>query len=366
MKKMYIILLAASTMAASLSSCEKESPAVGSTNSKGQDAKLISVADLEPNYVYTLVGTPDKYVQDDGIGDQASFINLFQLAADDGYLYAVDQYIIRKIKISDRSVTTLAGDRLGGLKHVDGLGKEAVFNSPSSLALGPDGNLYVAELGVISKVTKEGKVTTVAGSTRDYQDGPVKTAKFNRLTAISVCEDGTIYVIDNQGPTDYNDFKIRKVSPSGIVSTLTSGPSNIPISSWTIESLSVINGTLYAAGKGIFKISPKGQITTVKENISVFRNGLLALADGGFLVASNNQVQRISASGSVSVFAGIPITDEYAKPMEGPADSVDLHTPSGFILYNNVLYIPVHPHIADLESPYLDQGHVIQMIAFPH
>jgi hypothetical protein len=62
---------------------------------------------------------------------------------------------------------------------------------------------------------------------------------------------------------------------------------------------------------------------------------------------------------------GIPFTDLYAKPAEGPADSVDLHHPYGFTLYNNVLYIPVHPAFPELESPYSQQGHVIQMMALP-
>ncbi len=76
-------------------------------------------------------------------------------------------------------------------------------------------------------------------------------------------------------------------------------------------------------------------------------------------------LQKVPASGNVSVFAGTPVTDKYGKPTEGPADSVDLHSPSGFTLYNNILYIAVHPHLAAPESPSLQQGHVIQMIALP-
>lgn len=365
MKKLNLFLIAAYTVT-TLLSCEKETPA-GNKPVQGSDVKSdnpSSLAELKPNYVYTLAGNPDKYNQEDGIGDQAGFWSLSQLIADNGYLYALDQDIIRRIKISDRTVTTLAGNPLGGDSR-DGFKGQAVFSLPSSLALGRDGNIYVAEYSRVRKVTKEGMVTTIAGSTRGHQDGPAKMAKFNRLISIAVCEDGAIYVIDDQGGVDSSEFQIRKISRAGVVSTLAKGPSNKPSSFWNISSLSVLNKTLYAAGTGIFRISSQGIVTTVKESVPVFGNSLLALNDGSFFIASNNQIKKVSAAGNVSVFAGIPLTDKYARPMEGPADSVDLLTPSGFTLYNNILYIAVHPHLAQIEAPSLQQGHVIQMISVP-
>jgi hypothetical protein len=363
MKRMYIILLAALGTVTTILSCKKELATVSSTVQKSDNPT--SFTDFKPNYVYTLAGNPDKYNHSDGIANQAGFVNLAKLVADDGYLYALDLPCIRKIKIIDGTVTTLAGDS-SGTQSRDGLKQEAGFLSPTSIALGPDGNIYVSEYFKVRKVTKEGKVTTIAGSKRGYKDGPAKTAQFIRLTSIAVCNDGTIYVIDDQSGGLDNKCKIRKISPTGVVSTLTSGPTGTASSSpWAISSLSYSNGTLYAAGTGIFKISSKGVVTTVKKDITVFDDSLLPLDDGSFFIARNNQVQRVSANGSVSVFAGIPVTDIHTRPTEGPADSVDLHTPSGFTLYNNILYIPVHPHLAALESQYSQQGHVIQMIAVP-
>jgi hypothetical protein len=348
-------------MTVTLLSCEKEVPAVDQT--KPGLADLKSLAALQPDYVYTLAGNPDKYYRVDGIGDQAGFINLGQLVADDGYLYGLDEEVIRKIKISDRMVTTLAGSHGGDPK--DGQGDQAIFRRPASIALGPDGNFYVADDFLVRKVTKAGMVTTVAGSKWGYQDGPAKTAKFSKVISIIVCKDGTIYVIDNVGPTDRDDFKIRKVSTSGMVSTVTSGPSDTP---WDIRALALgPNGTAYVAGTGIFKVTPTGKVTLVKKDIPVFYNSLLALNDGGFLIASGNQIKKVSADGNVSVFAGIPITDRYAKPTEGLADSVDLHTPEGFAVDNKMLYFSVHPDfVKDIELPYSQYGNVIQMIAFPY
>lgn len=362
MKKMYVFLLAAVVVASTLLSCEKELPA--GNNAVQESSKATAVTEMTPNYVYTLAGNSFYLVQKDGVGDQAVFFVLGQMVADDGYLYALDEPFIRKVKISDRSVTTLAGS--GGGESVDGLGRQAVIPSPRAIALGPDRNLYVAEFCKIRKVTKEGRVTTVAGmDVRGYRDGPAATALFRRPISIAVCEDGAIYVIDDQSVFPGNDFRIRKISRAGMVSTLTKGPVGTSSAPWIIKSLAVLNKTVYAAGIGIFEISSKGKVTTVKKDIDVRYNSLLALADGSFLIANENQIKKVSANGTVSVVAGLPIHDIYAAPTEGPADSVDLHDPSGFTLYKNVLYIGVHPLVGLPGSNEYQQGSVIQMIALP-
>jgi len=359
---MGIFLLAAVSAASTLLSCEKEVPVANNTVQESSNAK--AVKGLTPNYVYTLAGNSFYLVQKDGVGDQAVFAFLGQMVADDGYLYALDEPFIRKVKISERAVTTLAGS--GGGESRDGLGKQAIFKSPSAIALGPDGNLYVAEFSKIRKVTKEGRVTTLAGmDARGHRDGPSKTALFQRPISIAVCEDGAIYVIDDQSVWPGTDFQIRKISRNGMVSTLTKGPVGTPSSPWNIQSLAVLNKTIYAAGKGIFKISSKGTVTSVKKDITVNYNSLLPLAGGSFLIASDNQIKKVSPNGTVSVVAGVPVHDKYAAPTEGPADSVDLHIPSGIALYKNVLYITVHPLVGLPGSDEYQQSSVIQMMALP-
>lgn len=362
MKKMYVFLLATVSVASTLLSCEKEVPAA---NNAVQDfSNATAVTGLTPNYVYTLAGNSFYMNQNDGVGDQAGFFEVGQMVADDGYLYALDEPLIRKVKISERAVTTLAGSGWGESR--DGLGREATFSSPSAIALGPDGNLYIAEGGKVRKVTKEGRVTTVAGKfPGGYRDGPIETALFGRLISIAVCEDGAIYVLEDRSVFPGADFRIRKISRAGMVSTLTKGPVGTPSASWNINSLAVLNKTIYAAGTGIFKISSKGTVTTVKKDITVNYNSLLPLAGGSFLIASDNQIKKVSPNGTVSVVAGVPIHDIYAAPTEGPADSVDLHEPSGIALYENVLYIGVHPRVGLPGSNEYQQGSVIQMMALP-
>jgi hypothetical protein len=356
MKKMYTLALAALWMAIASSSCKKDSSGEKGLNTAS--GELTFNAALQPFYVYTLAGNPDNNDQfnGDGKGDQAGFQNLSQLLAKDGYLYALDEYVIRKIKISDSTVTTFAGNLLGGDSR-DGLKEQASFLQPTSIAMGPDGNIYVAEYFKVRKVSKEGMVTTIAGSTLGYQDGLAKTAKFGRLTGIGVCKDGSIYVFDN------DIHQIRKISTSGVVSTFTSGgPSGTASRFWDFDSISINSkGKIYASGAGIYSVGPKGVVTTIQKAIQVVGSGLLAFDDATLLISTNNQIQKVSANGSVTPFAGVAFSRPFQRPAEGPADSVDLLTPTGFTIENNVLYFAVHPGTKGPDLP-VAQGHVIQMM----
>src|SRR5688500_17241316 len=91
------------------------------------------------------------------------------------------------------------------------------LNTPSAIAVLPDGNLLVADTGshTIRKVSSEGQVTILAGveNTRGMADGPVLGATFNAPVGVAIAGDGTIYVSDT-----YND-RIRVIR-DGVVSTI--------------------------------------------------------------------------------------------------------------------------------------------------
>src|SRR5215204_6295690 len=168
-------------------------------------------------HVTTVAGDGSPLVRD---GKQASFSDPYGVAvAADGTIYVADAGESNRIrKISpDGNVTTLAGGSEG---FADGAGTSASFNTPSALALGPDGNLYVADTGNnrIRKITGDGKVSTVAGDgTAGYVDGPVATAQFNGPIGLTVSGDGDIYVADT-----YNDV-IRMITTEGQVTTIAGG-----------------------------------------------------------------------------------------------------------------------------------------------
>lgn len=91
------------------------------------------------------------------------------------------------------------------------------LDTPSGIAAGPDGDLFVADTGShsIRSIDAAGVATVVAGvpGTKGGNEGNAGSATFHGPTGIAVGPDGTIYVADT-----YND-RIRKIV-QGTVSTL--------------------------------------------------------------------------------------------------------------------------------------------------
>jgi hypothetical protein len=115
-------------------------------------------------------------------------------------------------------VSTLAGGGGGVSGSADGTGRAARFNNPFSVALDGAGNVYVADGGNnrIRKVSPAGVVTTLAGSTYGYADGPGSTALFALPNSVALDGAGNVYV------ADFGDHNIRKVLVPAAVPTLTS------------------------------------------------------------------------------------------------------------------------------------------------
>jgi sugar lactone lactonase YvrE len=125
---------------------------------------------------------------------------------------------IRKISPSG-VVTTLAGSGDG---FADGTGTAARFSSPSGVAVDGSGNVYVTdeENNRIRKISPAGEVSFLAGSgetcpnSGGFSDGTGKAASFNEPNGVAIDGSGNVYVAD-QG-----NHRIRKISPSGMVTTL--------------------------------------------------------------------------------------------------------------------------------------------------
>jgi sugar lactone lactonase YvrE len=116
---------------------------------------------------FTGSGTSSLTGSSDGSASGARFNHPSDVLVDAaGNIYVADSgnHAIRKID-SSGNVTTLAGD-LGYSGYQNGTADAAMFNSPQGIAIDAAGNIIVADTtnGLIRKVTPGGVVTTIAGS----------------------------------------------------------------------------------------------------------------------------------------------------------------------------------------------------------
>ena len=135
-----------------------------------------------------------------------------------GNVYVADTYNNMIRKISGGMVSIFAGNISGTAGTADGQGTAASFNQPFSVVTDAAGNVYVTDRtsAKIRKITPSGLVSTLAGSgTAGYLDATTgTTAQFNAPTGLAIDKAGNLYVADE------NNNRIRKVTPGGIVTTL--------------------------------------------------------------------------------------------------------------------------------------------------
>lgn len=169
--------------------------------------------------VTTLAGTA-SFGFADGVGTNARFVYPQDVLYDPAIkcLYVADQnnHAIRKIDLSTGNVTTPAGSpSVSGFS--DGTGAEARFYNPTGLALGANGDVYVADMtnNRIRRMTRAGVVTTFAGqATGGNSDGTVLTASFNGPRRLAIDGIGDLFV------ADIFSRRIRKIAAGTTVTTL--------------------------------------------------------------------------------------------------------------------------------------------------
>ncbi|CAN5504752.1 hypothetical protein BH10ACT2_BH10ACT2_10610 [soil metagenome] len=261
--------------------------------------------------VTTLAGTGDPGADD---GALAEFLYPFGVAVDAaGNVYVADTDNERIRKITPAGiVTTLAGSTSGTAD--DPVGTSAQFNKPYGVAVDSDGNVYVADKNNnrIRKITPAGAVTTLAGSgTSGTADGTGTAAEFNKPLGVAVDAAGNVYVADT------NNGLIRRITPSGIVTTLAgvNQPYGVAVD---------LAGNVYVAdhdNHNIRKITPAGAVTTLAGSTTGIADwadatgtdarfdspaGVAVDATGNVYVADfgNHRIRKITPAGVVTTIAG--------------------------------------------------------------
>jgi sugar lactone lactonase YvrE len=148
----------------------------------------------------------------DGGGANARFNTPTGLAIspDGATLFVADTHNnrVRKIDLATFRVSTLAGGGSGD--QIDAQGGQAALFQPIGLAVDSDNVVYVAELTAndIRRIDPAGNVTSFAGSGNNkLQDGPGLNAKFSAPRGLAIDRQrGILYV------ADYENFVIRRIA----------------------------------------------------------------------------------------------------------------------------------------------------------
>lgn len=272
--------------------------------------------------VTTLAGAIGPVGSADGTGSAAKFNSPNGAAVDPSgniYIAEPNSNTIRKVTPVG-TVTTFAG-LAGSSGSADGMGSAARFNYPSSVATDGDGNVYVADRNnqTIRKITPAGLVTTFAGlaGARGDADGEGSVARFQEPLGVAVDGIGNVFVV--------SEFKLRKISPAGVVKTLWESNafpwSTVPLA--TFRSLSSVatdsDGNVYAADiSTIWKMTPEGELTAFAgwntgtddgagtDARFYFPAGAVTDNSGNLYVSdsANHTIRKMSPAGMVTTFAG--------------------------------------------------------------
>lgn len=170
--------------------------------------------------VTTVAGTTYGFSGDGGQANVAQLARPHGLAFDAaGNLYIADSDNNRVRRVSPTGeISTVAGSSLtGGFAGDDGPATSALLDGPTGVAIGPTGDLYIADQNN-SRVRRVSNsvITTIAGSgVVDFggDGGPATAADLDTVHDVALDAAGNLYVSDS-----YNG-KIRLIDTAGLITT---------------------------------------------------------------------------------------------------------------------------------------------------
>lgn len=220
----------------------------------------------------------------------------------DALANGVNSYQIGDAGIMDQAV---GGVGYGGFNGDNQPAVEAELHDPQGIAVDSSGDVYIVDQANnrVRKVDPSGTITTVAGTgVAGYSGdgGPAIDAELNVPTQIAVDSAGNLYI------SDFGNYRIRKVSPSGIITTIAG------------------DGGYGDSGDGGPAIDAEME---GPEGLAVDASGDVYFADLG-----TNQVREVTAAGTIVRIAGVPGQRGLSGDNPQPAVDAWLNGPYGIAL----------------------------------
>jgi uncharacterized protein (TIGR03437 family) len=286
-----------------------------------------------------------------------------------GNLYAPDLDVHVVYKTDKFGTTTIVAGTAGkaGYGGDGGLATSALLNAPAGVAVAADGTLYICDYSNqrIRKVAANGIITTVAGTgvagfTGD--GGQALQARLYNPFGIALDSAGSIIFVD------FFNHRMRKITADGVIKTIAGGGQGGDGDPATSALLGpgyfvlTADGSIYftddyAAGYSnkplLRKISPTGVLSTVAGNgtrnftgdggpalsaglVSV--DGVALDSNGNLFISGGNRVRKIAPNGIITTYAGTGAAG--AAGNNGPAISATFNNNSGMTIdANNTIYM---------------------------
>lgn len=214
---------------------------------------------------------------------------------------------IRKIDAAG-IITTIAGKKgIVGYSGDGGPALNALLYHPTSIAIDNANNIYFADRNgeIIRKISPSGIITTVSGQQTlncgSGDGGPLALAQFQAISALAIDQFNNLYI------SDFGCCTIRKVNSSGIINTIAG------------------NGTQGYSGDG----GPATQAQLAYPcKVAVDNTGNIYIPD-----TQNHRIRKISVAGIITTFAGNGIQGYSGDG--GPAISASMSFPGSIVIDNS-------------------------------
>lgn len=233
--------------------------------------------------ITTICGTGIAgYSGDNGPASNSQIDAIYAQITSDKYgnLYIADNnnHRIRRIDAITGSITTVAGTGTAGFSGDGGLATAAQLTNPDGITIDNAGNIYIADYNNhrIRKIDPTGTITTICGNGTQSStgDGGLATAAtINGPGHLCLDPSGNLYI------TEYNSNRIRKIATTGTITTF--------------------------CGTGVYSNTGDGGLAT-----AATIGGPWAIASdavGNIYAAEylGSYVRKIATNGTITAFAGI-------------------------------------------------------------
>jgi streptogramin lyase len=270
--------------------------------------------------ISTIAGTGEKgHTGDGGPAAQATLNLPHEIRFDrTGHLFIADtaNHAIRRIDAQSGIITTVVGTGQRGYRGDDGPAVAAALNGPHSIQFGPDGSLYICDVGnhAVRRVDfTAGTIATIAGTGRPGHtpDGaPIRGTPLNNPRSLDFDSTGNLWLVTREGNQvlkfDFAAGVIRHIAGTGSAgftgnggpakAATLSGPKGIAIdaegNAWladteshSVRMIDARTGNIeIVAGTGAMGDGPEGDSLKCALNRP---HGILAEVDGAVFIGDS-------------------------------------------------------------------------------